>query len=589
MPAGGSLRNGLRPIPPSPCSTCDGRSGFALREMSWPSTLRGLLLPHAMPRCLTTILAAAAACVAVASAHAGDLTYVDVPRVTVGDAAYFKSRFEAARKGVVRIALFGDSQETAPWGWGWYYMSWLNARFAEVYGPATESLLLTDHTAVERPQWLATVVESTARTASTVAANRALPLIDVHALLDAGPTGGAMRAVLLDDASYCVDPALEQRPWFDRSVPVVAEILAIARPGSGGIVWRNAPTDGNTPDSAAPLAQSGALEFAAKTPAGQCAWFTTPALAKAGRRHVQLSISGSSAKNGTDVAGVRFRTSGAQHGVVMQGFTRGGMQLPELIQQHGESGAMLRAVGPSVAVIAYGANDAGNLPSVEAWRAQLLEAIAWIRVSMQDPAFPVIIASDLRGDNGPGPADMIDRMPVVAHQIALADPHVLALNLRRITEEEYGWGPSLRYLADTAHYRPYAQRLLAEAFVGELTRALAIADPACAQPNWADCVRTWGASCQQGGCRMLIDVEAAEFGLPWAGAGTSCVDADGDGYSDLCPPGGPYDLNHDGFVDAADLAVLLGAWGDAGGAADLNHDGAVNASDLAAFLAAWGA
>ena len=87
---------------------------------------------------------------------------------------------------------------------------------------------------------------------------------------------------------------------------------------------------------------------------------------------------------------------------------------------------------------------------------------------------------------------------------------------------------------------------------------------------------------------MLIDVEAAEFGLPWAGVGTSCVDADGDGYSDLCPSGGPNDLNHDGFVDAADLAVLLGAWGGPGGPADLNHDGEVNAADLAAFLAAWG-
>ena len=560
--------------------------------MSCYPTYRGLLLPHAMPRRLTTILsaaaAAAAACMAVASAHAGDLTYADVPRVTVSDAAFFKSRFEAARKGVVRIALFGDSQETAPWGWGWYYMSWLNARFAEVYGPATESLLLTDHTAVERPQWLATVVESTARTASTVAANRALPLIDVHALLDAGPTGGSMRAVLLDDASYCVDRALEQRPWFDRSAPVVAEILAIARPGSGGVVWRNAPIDGNTPDSAAPVAQSGAFEFAAKTPAGQCMWFTTPALAKAGRRHVQLGISGSSAKSGTDIAGVRFRTTGAQHGVVMQGFTRGGMQLPELIQQHGESGAMLRAIGPSVAVLAYGANDAAAAVGLAEWRTELLETIAWIRVSMADPAFPVVIAADLRGDNGTTAMAIIDRMPVVAHEIALADPHVLAINLRRITEEEYGWGPSLRYLADTAHFRPYAQRLLAEAFVGELTRALAIADPACAQPSWADCVRSWGASCQQGGCRMLIDVEAAEFGLPWAGVGTSCVDADGDGYSDLCPSGGPNDLNHDGFVDAADLAVLLGAWGGAGGPADLNHDGEVNAADLAAFLAAWG-
>jgi hypothetical protein len=49
----------------------------------------------------------------------------------------------------------------------------------------------------------------------------------------------------------------------------------------------------------------------------------------------------------------------------------------------------------------------------------------------------------------------------------------------------------------------------------------------------------------------------------------------------------PEDLNHDGTVDAADLAVLLGAWGSTG-ASDLNTDGTVNAADLAVLLGAWG-
>jgi hypothetical protein len=49
------------------------------------------------------------------------------------------------------------------------------------------------------------------------------------------------------------------------------------------------------------------------------------------------------------------------------------------------------------------------------------------------------------------------------------------------------------------------------------------------------------------------------------------------------------DFNNDGVVDAADLAILLGAWGvNPGHEADLNDDGVVNASDLAALLGAWG-
>ena len=49
----------------------------------------------------------------------------------------------------------------------------------------------------------------------------------------------------------------------------------------------------------------------------------------------------------------------------------------------------------------------------------------------------------------------------------------------------------------------------------------------------------------------------------------------------------PSDLNADGAVNAADLATMLGNWGNAG-TGDLNGDGTVNAADLAALLGAWG-
>ena len=47
------------------------------------------------------------------------------------------------------------------------------------------------------------------------------------------------------------------------------------------------------------------------------------------------------------------------------------------------------------------------------------------------------------------------------------------------------------------------------------------------------------------------------------------------------------DLDGDGAVGAADLAVLLSEWG-ATGLADLNLDGAVNAADLSILLSRWG-
>jgi hypothetical protein len=50
----------------------------------------------------------------------------------------------------------------------------------------------------------------------------------------------------------------------------------------------------------------------------------------------------------------------------------------------------------------------------------------------------------------------------------------------------------------------------------------------------------------------------------------------------------PADIDNNGAVNGADLALLLGAWGAAGGAADINRDGTVDGADLALILNAWG-
>lgn len=53
--------------------------------------------------------------------------------------------------------------------------------------------------------------------------------------------------------------------------------------------------------------------------------------------------------------------------------------------------------------------------------------------------------------------------------------------------------------------------------------------------------------------------------------------------------GNPADLDGDGVVGAADLAMLLGSWGSCEGCpADLDGDGVVGAADLAILLGSWG-
>lgn len=52
-------------------------------------------------------------------------------------------------------------------------------------------------------------------------------------------------------------------------------------------------------------------------------------------------------------------------------------------------------------------------------------------------------------------------------------------------------------------------------------------------------------------------------------------------------PSPPEDITRDGYVNGADLALLLASWADQGSPADLDRDGTVGAGDLAILLAAW--
>jgi hypothetical protein len=50
----------------------------------------------------------------------------------------------------------------------------------------------------------------------------------------------------------------------------------------------------------------------------------------------------------------------------------------------------------------------------------------------------------------------------------------------------------------------------------------------------------------------------------------------------------PEDLNQDGVVDSADLAIFMGSWGLNPEIGDFNGDGEVDAEDMAELLAKWG-
>lgn len=81
-----------------------------------------------------------------------------------------------------------------------------------------------------------------------------------------------------------------------------------------------------------------------------------------------------------------------------------------------------------------------------------------------------------------------------------------------------------------------------------------------------------------------LDGNPRQVDIPWAPNGVGSV-ADL-GCFEFQPPAAPSaDLDGNGVVDAADLGILLGAWG--GAAGDLNLDGTTDAADLGLILGAW--
>jgi hypothetical protein len=91
---------------------------------------------------------------------------------------------------------------------------------------------------------------------------------------------------------------------------------------------------------------------------------------------------------------------------------------------------------------------------------------------------------------------------------------------------------------------------------------------------------------------VWVRVRAAAPGS--AAAGTNRIDdvtIEGIEIEEGCQPGEPCgpDLDGNGTVDGADLAILLGAWGTAGPLGDLDESGAVDGADLAILLGGWSA
>ncbi len=543
----------------------------------------GMRLGRRLPRSV-----ALAAMGALNVPAAAEPPYPEVPIMVASNPAVFRDIFLSSSSGVVRVAVLGDSQETCPGQWGRHYIMQINALMARSFGPVSETMLFSPEWWWSDPAWLATSAAfGEAPPPAEVADSQLLPGMSPRALVPATSGGGPFVTVFLPRAQEAITDELRDQPWFVEGTPVVADVLVAKRSSASQLAWESAPTTMTVPDATAAAVAAGSWSILPYGADGRVDWYSTPPLSAVNGGQVQLRLVGAG-QEPVDCLGVRYRAVGESRGVVVHSFSKGGMRIADFLSQHGSSGEAFRAIAPHIVVLHWGANDS-TWTSTAQWRQSLLDTISAIRSAAADPMLPIIIAGDPPRYDVPADSPFLE-FAAVAADLALGDPRVLALNLRRAEEEAFAWDADLNLaMADLAHYRPHGQRMLAYAFVGSLLEGLGIPmHGVAAGASWRDAFYPLGASCTiDFPCHRLVEEEAVLAGRPWT-SGTDCSDLDGDSLPDVCVSPGSPDINADGTVNGADLLAVLGAWGQSGAAADCSNDGTVNAVDLAMVINAWG-
>ena len=399
--------------------------------------------------------------------------------------AQFAALWSRARTRTVRIALLGDSQETAPEGVGDVYVPRLHYEAWLRYGNVPETVVTGYHTyggqTAPFADWLLSgVTAPPGASPSRVSPERLLP--GIPAAAHAAPAGPLSvngqwygQLTILESNARGINPAAEiptNVEFVCNQGAVRAEIFAATHPVSGEVWYMARPTD-QAPDYFAPSTVEGASSLSLAESSFAVKSFVTPALPQNGLRYLQLELLGSMTTALTDILGIRFISEQCPQGIVFQDLSAGGLSAKDFVERYGEAGDLFRAMGFDAAILHFGANDIAQGATAESFRTDTERLIARIRTWTKDADFPVILMSDpYRKGLTSIMEEEYDRYPGAQRAIAAADPHVLVVNSRRLMDEK-GWKADrpdrlVELLTDDVHYTPRGAIELAETEMGQL-------------------------------------------------------------------------------------------------------------------------
>ena len=399
-------------------------------------------------------------------------TFDQLPYRYAQDPSRFDALFNSANSQTVRIAVLGDSQETAPGGGGAVFIPRVNYEAWKVYGNMPETTFLGGGSyggGGPYGAWLGQgSAPSPGPSATRLPADQVLPgvLALAHSTTNAatninGEQYGQM--FKLEQSAQSLPPGSNvpnNVNYFDTSGRVALQVFAATNASSGEIQYRALPTDNEPPSYFVPTTTSGTLTMGLQSNSAPAVVksATTPALDFAGHQYMQVQVNGTDDTKLTDLVGARFVNLDHPQGMVYSSFSAGGYQSSTFTANHANAGSMFSALGMNAAVLHYGANDAGNSVTPDQFKTNELAVINLIRQWTGDPNFKFILISDPDTSNLTAAQHaLFDQYVGAQISIAQSDPNVMVVNDRRLADE-VGWrvgDPRFTdYVADGVHYTP---------------------------------------------------------------------------------------------------------------------------------------
>lgn len=398
--------------------------------------------------------------------------------VAAKDPEAFAAIWEKARTQNVQIALFGDSNETYPIGFGSVAIPRLNYEMWRHFGraglsPVSKSNLSYGGTG--NSMWLlAGVPNGSAGTiiASSVPSTARLPGV-TSAIFKNTALGQLTKLTSANDLTP-VNAELRGINVWPSGEETYAILYGKQFDGSAdGFNWRASPTNNITGVAEWFLANTatGTLSLGLNNAAGGYASGEVGPLPWNGLARQQLVVTGSDA-NGAEFFGARFRNASRPGGIVFDSFSLSGYTAVSVANNHADAGPQLAAYGPWDAVaFHYGVNDSSAGVGVTA--AQFRDNVAALIATMRGAAW--LNDSDMKfilfcdpyrlGNTSQQQAQHALQFAALA-ELAEDDDKVMVVNSTKWLSDRLGWssssgGPYL--LADNIHYTALGGKAVAAA------------------------------------------------------------------------------------------------------------------------------